>query len=59
MESCAPTCSRETGEIPGNGTKRDDSGFLKESKNYTVAIAYNKGNYMVIGKDEVQSIGKK
>ena len=30
----------------------------EESKNYTVAIAYNKGGYMVIGKDNIKDIGK-
>jgi len=32
---------------------------LKESKNYTVAIGYNKGTYQVIPQDEIKSIGKK
>ena len=28
------------------------------SKRYTVAIAYNKGGYQVIGKDNIKDIGK-
>lgn len=30
----------------------------EESKNYTVAIAYNKGGYMVIPRESVKDIGK-
>jgi len=30
----------------------------EESKNHTVAIAYNKGGYMVIGKDNIKDIGR-
>ncbi len=30
----------------------------EESRNHTVAIAYNKGGYMVIGKDNIKDIGK-
>ena len=28
------------------------------SKQYTIAIAYNKGGYQVIGKDNIKDIGK-
>jgi len=37
---------------PDNEWKR------KESKNHTVAIAYNKGGYMVIPRDSIRDIGK-
>ena len=30
----------------------------EESKNHTVAIAYNKGGYMVIGKENIKDIGR-
>lgn len=46
--------------IPANGTKPVDMSkaiFAKE--NYTIAPAYNKGAYQVIGKSEVEAIGKK
>ena len=37
----------------------EDTSYKKEiSKQYTVSIAYNKGNYQVIPKDEVKDIGK-
>lgn len=36
----------------------DTSYKMKESKNHTVAIAYNKGGYMVIGKENIKDIGK-
>ena len=39
-------------------TPIDVSYKREESKNYTVAIAYNKGGYMVIGKDNIKDIGK-
>tara|TARA_Y100000361_G_C10867998_1_gene192746 strand:+ start:184 stop:510 length:327 start_codon:yes stop_codon:yes gene_type:complete len=36
-----------------------DTSYKKEvSKNYTVSIAYNKGSYQVIPKDDVEHIGK-
>ena len=36
-----------------------DTSYKKEiSKNYTVSIAYNKGAYQVIPKDDVEHIGK-
>lgn len=31
---------------------------IERSKKYTVAPAYNKGGYMVIGKDNVKDIGR-
>jgi hypothetical protein len=36
----------------------DTSYKLAESKKHTVAIAYNKGGYMVISKENVRDIGK-
>jgi hypothetical protein len=37
----------------------EDTSYKKEeSKNYTVAIGYNKGTYQVIPRDEITSIGK-
>ena len=44
-----------TGYTP---TKYDDSYKQEVSKNYTVAIGYNKGAYQVIPKNEIKSIGK-
>tara|TARA_Y100001963_G_scaffold7218_1_gene9345 strand:+ start:4169 stop:4534 length:366 start_codon:yes stop_codon:yes gene_type:complete len=40
------------------GTKHDDSYKQEVSKNYTVAIGYNKGGYQVIPKSEIKDIGK-
>ena len=37
---------------------QDTSYKQKASENYTVSIAYNKGAYQVIPKDEVKHIGK-
>jgi hypothetical protein len=39
-------------------TPQDNSYKQKESKNYTVSIAYNKGAYQVIPKEEIKHIGK-
>jgi len=39
-------------------TKYDDSYKKEVSKNYTVAIGYNKGSYQVIPNDEIKCIGK-
>ena len=40
-------------------TPDKDTSYKKEvSKNYTVSIAYNKGAYQVIPKDDVEHIGK-
>ena len=47
-------------EIPANGTKSpnmDKAKFCNE--NYTSAPAYNKGPYMVVGRNEITSIGRK
>ena len=38
----------------------EDTSYKQEvSKNYTVAVAYNKGGYQVIPTDQVKYIGKK
>ena len=39
-------------------TPQDNTYKQKESKNYTVSIAYNKGAYQVIPQEEVKHIGK-
>ena len=54
---------RETPEYPSAPlTKytpaKDESYKADVSKNYTVAIAYNKGAYQVIPKNSVKDIGK-
>ncbi len=39
--------------------KNTDDSYKKEvSKNYTISIAYNKGGYQVISKDNIKAIGK-
>lgn len=40
------------------GTKPVENWKLQESKNFTVAPAYNKGAYQVIPRDDVEHIGK-
>ena len=43
----------------GEYTPDKDTSYKKEvSKSYTVSIAYNKGAYQVIPKDDVEHIGK-
>ena len=46
----------------GGSTKKDDLEWEKEKaeicKNYTIAPAYNKGAYQVIGKNNIKDIGK-
>ena len=37
---------------------KDNSYRVKESSNFTVAPAYNKGAYQVISKDNIEHIGK-
>lgn len=39
--------------------KKDDSYKLEISKQYPVAIAYNKGGYMVLRQEEIRDAGKK
>ena len=40
------------------GTKPVDNWKLEESKNFTVAPAYNKGAYQVISKSNIKDIGR-
>lgn len=40
------------------GTKPVHNWRLEESKNFTIAPAYNKGGYQVISKDNIKDIGK-
>lgn len=56
---------RETPEyksLPMTGTRdiyeREDFDRVEESKNFTVAPAYNKGAYQVISRENVKHIGK-
>lgn len=39
--------------------KKDDSYKKEISKNYTVAIAYNKGGYQVLRNEEIITAGRK
>ena len=38
--------------------RKDESWKAEESKNFTVAPAYNKGAYQVIGKNNITEIGR-
>ena len=40
------------------GVSKDTSWKIEESKNFTVAPAYNKGAYQVINKGNIKDIGK-
>ena len=40
------------------GTKEDNSYKQEISKGYTIAPAYNKGAYQVIGKSNIKDIGR-
>ena len=52
-------CNQKVGgSIPSGGTKTVKNWRLEESKNFTIAPAYNKGGYQVISKDNVKHIGK-
>jgi hypothetical protein len=42
----------------GSGTVPIENWKLQESKNFTVAPAYNKGAYQVITKNNIKDIGK-
>ena len=58
-----PTIRRTTPEYPSAPLSeytpaRDSSYKQKVSEKYTVSIAYNKGAYQVIPKEEVKHIGK-
>ena len=48
-------------DFSGTGGTKDDSWIREKQKissGYTVAPAYNKGAYQVIGKDSIEDIGK-
>jgi len=47
-----------SGPETGNTLVADDSYKKEASKNFTVAIGYNKGSYQVIPKNEIKHIGK-
>ena len=52
-------CNQQVrGSSPCGGTKPVHNWRLEESKNFTIAPAYNKGGYQVISKDNVKHIGK-
>ena len=52
-------CNQKVGgSIPSGGTKPVNNWRLEESKNFTIAPAYNKGAYQVITKNNVKDIGK-
>lgn len=52
-----PRTVRQT-TMSGKGTKPVDNWKLEESKNFTVAPAYNKGAYQVISKSNIKDIGR-
>lgn len=47
-----------SGTKTGNTLVADDSYKKEASKNFTVAIGYNKGGYQVIPNNEIKHIGK-
>ena len=52
-------CNQKVGgSIPSGGTKPVHNWRLEESKNFTIAPAYNKGAYQVITKNNVKDIGR-
>ena len=58
-------CNHQVGgSIPSGGTRKiggtkpHHNWRLEESRNFTVAPAYNKGAYQVIPKNEVKDIGR-
>ena len=58
-------CNHQVGgSIPSGGTRKiggtkpHHNWRLEESRNFTVAPAYNKGAYQVIPKSEIKDIGK-
>ncbi len=59
-----PCWANSTKHIPSLTTdhialKKDDSYKKEISKNYTVAIAYNKGGYQVLRNEEIMTAGRK
>lgn len=66
-DATMPTYSnyRETKQYPSHDAKSCATTVdpnlaekLEASKNYTVAVAYNKGAYQVVSKDNIKHIGK-
>lgn len=62
-----PTYSnyRETPHYPSHDSMKHNTGVdanlqekLEVAKNYTVAVAYNKGAYQVVSKENIKHIGK-
>ena len=53
-----PSYVCEVSKNGSTGTREDNSWKLKESKNWTVAPAYNKGAYQVINKSNIKDIGR-
>ena len=52
-------CNQQVrGSSPCGGTKPVHNWRLEESKNFTIAPAYNKGGYQVISKENIKNIGK-
>ena len=52
-------CNHQVGgSIPSGGTRKISNWRLEESKNFTVAPAYNKGAYQVIPRKEIKDIGR-
>ena len=49
---------RTASKMGGSGTVPIENWKLQESKNFTVAPAYNKGAYQVITKDGIKDIGR-
>ena len=49
---------RQAKLLKQGATKPHHNWRLEESKNFTVAPAYNKGAYQVIPKSEIKDIGK-
>lgn len=50
--------SPTSNSIAGGGTKKDTTYKIEESKNYTVAPAFNKGGYQVVSKQDIKDIGR-
>jgi len=53
-----PSYVCKVSEATANCVVKDDSYKKEISKNYTVAPAYNKGAYQVIGKNNIKDIGR-
>ena len=59
-----PSYESKSQHIPSKGdgigvaTRKDESYKVEVSKQYTIAPAYNKGGYQVIGKDNIKDIGR-